>query len=137
MKAGGKDHLDESQYTKVMYLSDTNDPAYKNRIGESLTLATLQDNYIVRNTSQLKLKFTPQSGDASSASRNVQLHEGYWYEGVLIFREDGSKGTTVLCSGEVYIRFAVVPEYATWNPTANSRMSAAWNNDDNWRRSVP
>lgn len=136
VKAAGKDHLDESQYTKVMYLSDTNDPAYKNRIGESLTLATLQDNYIERNTSQLKLKFTPQSGDASSASRNVQLHEGYWYEGVLIFREDGHNGTTVLCSGEVYIRFAVVPEYATWNPTANSRMSAAWNNDDNWRRSV-
>lgn len=136
VKAAGKDHLDESQYTKVMYLSDTNDPAYKNRIGESLTLATLQDNYIARNTSQLKLKFTPQSGDASSASMDVQLHEGYWYEGVLIFREDGHNGTTVLCSGEVYIRFAVVPEYATWNPTANSRMSAAWNNDDNWRRSV-
>lgn len=132
VKAAGKDHLDESQYTKVMYLSDTNDPAYKNRIGEGLTLATLQDNYIERNTSQLKLKFT---SSASSSSRNVQLHEGYWYEGVLIFREDGNKGTTVLCSGEVYIRFAVVPEYATWNPTANSRMSAAWNNDDNWRRS--
>lgn len=134
--AGGKDHLDESQYTQVMYLSDTNDPAYQNRIAESLTLATLQDNYIERNTSQLKLKFTPQSGTASSASsKNVQLHEGYWYEGILIFREDGSQGTTVLCSGEVYIRFAVVPEYATWNPTANSRMSAAWNNDENWRRS--
>ena len=135
VKAGGKEQLDPSQYTHVMYLSDTNDPAYQNRIGESLTLATLQDNYIARNTSQLKLKFTQQSGDASSASRNVQLHEGYWYEGVLIFRENGSKGTTVLCSGEVYIRFAVVPEYATWNPTANSRMSAAWNNDENWRRS--
>ena len=132
VKAGGKDHLDESQYTKVMYLSDTNDPAYQNRIGEGLTLATLQDHYIERNTSQLKLKFT---SSASSSSKNVQLHEGYWYEGVLIFREDGSKGTTVLCSGETYIRFAVVPEYATWNPTANSRMSAAWNNDDNWRRS--
>ena len=119
-----------------MYLSDTKDPAYNNRIGESLTLATLQDNYIERNTSQLKLKFMPQSGDASSESKNVQLHEGYWYEGVLIFRENGKKGTTVLCSGETYIRFAVVPEYATWNPTANSKMSAAWNNDDNWRRSV-
>lgn len=130
--AGGKDQLDPSQYTNVMYLSDTNDPAYKNRIGESLTLATLQDNYIERNTSQLKLKFT---SSASSSSRNVQLHEGYWYEGVLIFRENGKKGTTVLCSGETYIRFAVVPEYATWNPTANSKMSAAWNNDDNWRRS--
>ena len=141
VKAGGKGQLDPSQYTNVMYLSDTNDPAYQNRIGESLTLATLQDNYIVRKSSQLKLKFTPQTGEGtsssvSSSSKNVQLREGYWYEGVLIFREDGSKGTTVLCSGEVYIRFAVVPEYATWNPTANSRMSAAWNNDANWRRSV-
>ena len=135
VKAGGKDHLDESQYTNVMYLSGTNDPAYQNRIGESLTLATLQDNYIARNTSQLKLKFMPQSGDASSASKNVRLHEGYWYEGILIFRENGSEGTTVLCSGEAYIRFAVVPEYATWNPTANNKMSAAWNNDENWRRS--
>ena len=135
VKAGGKDQLDPSQYTQVMFLSDTNDPAFQNRIGESLTLATLQDNYIMRKSSQLKLKFTPQAGTASSASKNVQLHEGYWYEGVLIFRENGSKGTTVLCSGEVYIRFAVVPEYATWNPTANSRMSAAWNNDENWRRS--
>ena len=147
VKAGGKDKLDESQYTHVMYLSDTNDPAYQNRIGESLTLATLQDNYIMRKSSQLKLKFMPQAGgdsssasssssSASSSSRNVQLREGYWYEGVLIFRENGSKGTTVLCSGEVYIRFAVVPEYATWNPTANGRMSAAWNNDENWRRSA-
>ena len=133
---GGKDHLDASQLTRVMYLSDTNDPAYQNRIGEGLILANLQNNYIERNSSQLALKFTQQSGDASSASKDVQLHEGYWYEGVLIFREDGKMGTTVLCSGETYIRFAVVPEYATWNPTANSRMSAAWNNDDNWRRSV-
>ena len=137
VKAGGKGQLDPSQYTNVMYLSDTNDPAYRNRIGESLTLATLQDNYIMRKTSQLKLKFTPQTGEETSLpSKNVQLREGYWYEGVLIFREDGSKGTTVLCSGETYIRFAVVPEYATWNPTANSKMSAAWNNDDNWCRSA-
>lgn len=140
VKAGGNDELDPSQYTDVMYLSDTNDPAYLGRIGEGLTLATLQENYIMRKSSQLKLKFTPQTGNesatSSAGSKNVQLHEGYWYEGVLIFREDGSKGTTVLCSGETYIRFAVVPEYATWNPTANNKMSAAWNNDDNWRRSV-
>lgn len=141
--AGGMDHLDASQYTRVMYLSDTNDPAYQDRIGEGLILANLQNDYIERSSNQLALKFMPQTGSesdtsasSSASSKNVQLREGYWYEGVLIFREDGSKETTVLCSGETYIRFAVVPEYATWNPTANSKMSAAWNNDDNWRRSV-
>lgn len=140
VKAVGKDKLDASQYTNVMYLSDTNDPAYRNRIGESLILANLENNYIDRGSKQLKLKFTPQTGNESATStagsKNVELHEGYWYEGVLIFREDGSKGTTVLCSGETYIRFAVVPEYATWNPTVNNKMSAAWNNDGNWHRSV-
>ena len=141
--AGGMDHLDASQYTRVMYLSDTNDPAYQDRIEEGLILANLQNDYIERSSNQLALKFMPQTGSesdtsasSSASSKNVQLREGYWYEGVLIFREDGSKETTVLCSGEAYIRFAVVPEYATWNPTANSKMSAAWNNDDNWRRSV-
>lgn len=134
--AGGKDHLDESQLTRVMYLSDTNDPAYQDRIGEGLILANLQNDNIERNSNQLALKFMPQTGSEFASSNNVQLHEGYWYEGVLIFREDGYKGTTVLCSGETYIRFAVVPEYATWNPTANNKMSAAWNNDDNWRRSA-
>lgn len=134
--AGGKDHLDASQLTRVMYLSDTNDPAYQDRIGEGLILANLQNDYIERNSNQLALKFMPQTGSESASSKNVQLREEYWYEGVLIFREDGHKGTTVLCSGETYIRFAVVPEYATWNPTANSKMSAAWNNDDNWRRSA-
>ena len=134
--AGGKDQLDESQCTKVMYLSDTNDPAYQDRIGDGLILANLQNDYIEKNSNQLALKFMPQTGSESASSENVQLHEGYWYEGVLIFREDGHKETTVLCSGETYIRFAVVPEYATWNPTANNKMSAAWNNDDNWRRSA-
>ena len=134
--AGGKDHLDASQYTRVMYLSDTNDPAYQDRIGEGLILANLQNDYIERSSNQLALKFMPQAGGESASSKNVQLREGYWYEGILIFRENESEGTTVLCSGEAYIRFAVVPEYATWNPTANSKMSAAWNNDANWRRSV-
>ena len=141
--AGGKDHLDASQYTRVMYLSDTNDPAYQDRIGEGLILANLQNDYIERSSNQLALKFMPQTGSesatsatSSASSKNVQLREGYWYEGILIFRENESEGTTVLCSGEAYIRFAVVPEYATWNPTANSKMSAAWNNDANWRRSV-
>lgn len=134
--AGGKDHLDASQLTRVMYLSDTNDPAYQDRIGEGLILANLQNDNIERNSNQLALKFMPQTGSEFASSNNVQLHEGYWYEGVLIFREDDHKGTTVLCSGETYIRFAVVPEYATWNPTANNKMSAAWNNDDNWRRSA-
>ena len=120
----------------TIYLSGTNDPTYQNRLGEGLRLAELKSTTLARNATQLGLKFVPQTDESQTSGKDVQLHEGYWYEGILVFNEDGSKGTTVLCSGETYLRFEVVPEYATWNPTASNKMSAAWNNDQNWIRST-
>ena len=120
----------------TIYLSGTNDPTYQNRLGEGLKLAELESTTLARNATQLGLKFMPQVDETQTSGTDVQLHEGYWYEGILVFNEDGSKGTTVLCSGETYVRFEIVPEYATWNPTANQNMSAAWNNDQNWIRST-
>jgi len=120
----------------TIYLSDTNDPSYQNRLGEGLKLAELESTTLPRNATQLGLKFATQTDEVQTTGKDVQLHEGYWYEGILVFNEDGSKGTTVLCSGETYLRFEVVPEYATWNPTASNKMSAAWNNDQNWIRST-
>ena len=114
-----------------VYLSGTNDPAYTQRADMTqLKLAELQSADLAREALTLQVKFLPgQQG-------YVQLHEGYWYEGCLIFNEDGKDDTKVLCSGESYIRFDVVPEYLTWNPTAKNGMSAAWNNDQNWLRST-
>ena len=126
---------DKTPFSTV-YLSDTNDPSYQNRLGEGLKLAELESTTLARNATQLGLKFVPQEDETQTSGNDVQLHEGYWYEGILVFNEDGSKGTTVLCSGETYVRFEIVPEYATWNPTANNNMSAAWNNDQNWIRST-
>lgn len=127
---------DNAKSTDVMYLSGTNDPAYKDRLSENLKLGTLEKSYIEKATNYLGMKFMPQDAQSAKTSDEVQLHEGYWYEGILIYREDGTKGTTVLCAGESYVRFEVVPEYVTWNPTANNKMSAAWNNDQNWIRST-
>lgn len=137
VEEAGKNEKDNAHLTKVMYLSATNDPWYTNRLGENLKLATLEHDYIARNSNYLGVKFMPQTNQAAAdSSTDVQLHEGYWYEGILIYREDGTKGTTVLCAGESYLRFEVVPEYVTWTPTASNKMSAAWNNDQNWMRST-
>lgn len=137
VEEAGKNETDNAKHTNVMYLSDTNDPYYKNRLGESLKLATLDKDYIEKDGSYINVKFMPQTNQAATASSSeVQLHEGYWYEGILIYRENGTKGTTVLCAGESYLRFEIVPEYVTWNPTAANKMSAAWNNDQNWIRST-
>ena len=121
----------------TIYLSGTNDPTYANRSDmTSLKLAELQSAYLVKDASTLNLKFMPQREGDDSTGGTVQLHEGYWYEGSMIFNEDGKDNTKVLCSGEAFIRFDVVPEFVTWNPTAKSGMSAAWNNDLNWIRST-
>lgn len=134
----------------TIYLSGTNDPTYATRSDmTSLKLAELQSAYLAKDATTLNLKFMPQnegpatSSSAASSGRasgtgddTVQLHEGYWYEGSMIFNEDGKDNTKVLCSGEAFIRFDVVPEFVTWNPTAKSGMSAAWNNDLNWIRST-
>lgn len=127
----------QTESTSIL-LSDTNDPLYSNRLGENLKLAELKSAELPETDDVLPIKFMPQGGSqiGNEGSKDVQLHEGYWYEGCLIFNEDGDAGTTVLCSGETYVRFEIVPEYATWNPTANNKMSAAWNNDQNWIRST-
>ena len=35
----------------------------------------------------------------------------------------------------MYLKLKIVPEFITWNPTADGGMNANWNNDDNWHRS--
>ena len=123
--------------TATVYLSDTNDPIYANQPNmTSLKLGELQSTTLARDAKTLNMKFMPQQDSQVSTDGTVQFHEGYWYEGALIFNEDGKDNTKVLCSGEAFVRFEIVPEYVTWYPTAKGRMSAAWNNDQNWVRST-
>lgn len=109
-----------------LYISDTNDPSIdrtnaKNKIAElaNSDLASTDSIGIKNITSSL-------------------LHEGYWYEiGFYFIRTDGEYATqTNQCEGETYLYLKIVPEYLTWNPTADQGLNSNWNNDANWTRST-
>ena len=49
---------------------------------------------------------------------------------------NSTDATVVNCPGETFFRLKIVPEYVTWNPTAENGTNSNWNNDNNWRRST-
>lgn len=113
-----------------VYVATTNDPLWdasllKNPIA-TLSSKTLPE--IVAGTqSTLDLKF---SDDVLN-----NFHEGYYYELRFAFEQRAASAGTTNCPGESYLKVKIVPEFITWNPTADGGMNANWNNDDNWHRS--
>lgn len=118
-----------------IYICGTNDPTVDLQ-GDNgkLKFATvsLKDNILLRTDTAINIS-------------NIQydnLHEGYWYEMVFTFRRDYTNETGIeekdksSCQGETYLFVKVVPEYLTWNPTADNGLNTNWNNDANWMRST-
>ena len=66
------------------------------------------------------------------------LHEGYWYDLSFSFMQKNVTTNTEVtsCPGTTFFRIYVVPEFATWAPSADGGMNNNWNNDLNWRRST-
>ena len=113
-------------------MSNTNDPALQAQSG-SLIFATADQPNSMYNL------------DATDSTVNIRLadgiidkiHEGYWYELQLQYVVTNSTDATVVnCPGETFFRLKIVPEYVTWNPTAENGTNSNWNNDNNWRRST-
>jgi len=113
-------------------MSNTNDPALQAQSG-SLVFATADQPNSMYNL------------DATDSTVNIRLadgiidkiHEGYWYELQLQYVVTNSTDATVVnCPGETFFRLKIVPEYVTWNPTAENGTNSNWNNDNNWRRST-
>ena len=113
-------------------MSNTNDPALQAQSG-SLVFATADQPNSMYNL------------DATDSTVNIRLadgiidkiHEGYWYELQLQYVVTNSTDATVVnCPGETFFRLKIVPEYVSWNPTAENGTNSNWNNDNNWRRST-
>ena len=121
-----------SQGDVNIIMSNTNDPALQAQSG-SLVFATADQPNSMYNL------------DATDSTVNIRLadgiidkiHEGYWYELQLQYVVTNSTDATVVnCPGETFFRLKIVPEYVTWNPTAENGTNSNWNNDNNWRRST-
>lgn len=114
--------------TKV-YVASTNDPLWEKKLNTQV--ATLEKAELPafdkKTQATLNLKF---ENDAVA-----DFHEGYYYELRFVYEKRAAFAGTTNCPGESYLKLKIVPEFITWNPTADGGMNANWNNDDNWHRS--
>lgn len=113
-------------------MSGTNDPSLQSEIGTLVFAKADQPNNLYNL-------------DSADSTVNIRLadgiidkiHEGYWYELQLQYVVTNSTDETVVnCPGETFFRLKIVPEYVSWNPTAENGTNSNWNNDLNWRRST-
>lgn len=114
-----------------VYLSATNDPAYKNLQNDPdnssadglLPVGLLQTIKAAKDgqDNQFEIVFY---------SDQFQFHEGYYYSLKFGFEEVVRTVETVPCSGELVFTIKVVPKYQKWTGGENTN----WNNDANWAR---
>lgn len=119
-----------SEATTNVYVATTNDPLW-NAALLSKPVATLRSatlpEIVADKQSTLDLKFSKEVLE--------NFHEGYYYELRFVFEQRAASAGTTNCPGESYLKLKIVPEFITWNPTADGGMNANWNNDVNWHRS--
>lgn len=112
-----------------VYVASTNDPLWENKLNKQV--ATLEKAELPafdkKTQATLNLKFTDDAVE--------NFHEGYYYVLRFVYEKSAAFAGTTYCPGESYLKVKIVPEFITWNPTADGGMNANWNNDDNWHRS--
>lgn len=115
--------------SKSVIVASTNDPLWETKLNTQV--ATLENEELPafdkKTQTTLNLKF---ENDAVA-----NFHEGYYYVLRFAYEKRAATAGTTNCPGESYLKLKIVPEFITWNPTADGGMNANWNNDDNWHRS--
>lgn len=114
--------------TKV-YVATTNDPLWEKKLNTQVATLENEELPAFNKTTQatLNLKFEDNAV--------ANFHEGYYYVLRFAYEKRAATAGTTNCPGESYLKLKIVPEFITWNPTADGGMNANWNNDDNWHRS--
>ncbi len=121
-----------------VYLTATNDPAYKNLQATSsdassnglLPIGLLPIGLLQGITA------TKDGGDANQfdlvfySDQQFEFHEGYYYSMKFGFEEVVKAMGQTPCAGELVFTLKVVPKYQKWIGQEN----ANWNNDANWAR---
>lgn len=119
----------DASHSTYLYISNTNDP--------TITLANTSGNKIAEVASET-LASTATMLELCNID-TTKLHEGYWYEVELRFQRTNvptEDADITNCPNETFLVLKIVPEYLTWNPTADNGLNSNWNNDENWTRST-
>lgn len=115
--------------SKSVIVASTNDPLWETKLNTQVAILENEElpAFDKKTQATLNLKFD----DAAVAD----FHEGYYYVLRFAYEKRAASAGTTNCPGESYLKLKIVPEFITWNPTADGGMNANWNNDDNWHRS--
>lgn len=128
LKAGTGETGTGEAGTDKLWISASNDPTWM----ETLKTKAVEVGFIKdMDAHYVYIQLQESTG-------NLAFHEGYWYDADFTIYDSGE---TVVeggshCTGDVFFRIKVVPEYVTWTAKADVNYgSTNWNNDENWTRS--
>lgn len=128
LKAGTGETGTGEAGTDKLWISASNDPTWM----ETLKTKAVEVGFIKdMDAHYVYIQLQESTG-------NLAFHEGYWYDADFTIYDSGETVTsgTSHCTGDVFFRLKVVPEYVTWTAKADVNYgSTNWNNDENWTRS--
>lgn len=152
-EAGVVDHLGVRTDMPHLYLTDSDDPEYKDVIFPAsqydypvgwitkLHAEEYKEGSSFADTMQIRFDLSKALLESESSNMTSPFNpkEGYWYTFMIPFEEKDEEGNKAgfACPGQFELTMKVVPEYMIWEDVQSKKPGETignWNNDENWKR---
>lgn len=120
-------------YVRNVILSGSNDPMVQDLIGKQVYF-NIEESELLHQDVETSQRYIRLKLPARMEIDKL-FHEGYSYDLTFEYTQQSTSSQYVSCPGSTEFTIKVVPEYATWKPSADGGNNNNWNNDLNWCRS--
>lgn len=150
-ETGVVDHLGVRTDMAYLYLTDSDDPEYKDVIFPAsqydypvgwvtkLHAEEYKEGSSFADTMQIRFDLSKAllESESSKMTSSFNPKEGYWYTFMIPFEEKDKEGNKAgfACPGQFELTMKVVPEYMIWEDVQKEAgLIGNWNYDGNWKR---